>query len=118
MPEEAELRTLITGKATMLESQFRLRYNMIVNLLRVEDLSVEDMLKRSFAELQAQRAMKGHADLLTSANKLLKRINALAAAHKGQCLPNVHSMCTQFLINVHSIFTQCALNLVCFACVY
>uniref|UniRef100_A0A6T7WV57 ATP-dependent RNA helicase Ski2/MTR4 C-terminal domain-containing protein n=1 Tax=Pyramimonas obovata TaxID=1411642 RepID=A0A6T7WV57_9CHLO len=84
VPEEAELRTLITGKATMLESQFRLRYNMIVNLLRVEDLSVEDMLKRSFAELHAQRAMKGHGELLHAGERLLRRITALAAAHAGR----------------------------------
>ena len=68
----------------MLESQFRLRYNMIVNLLRVEDLSVEDMLKRSFAELHAQRAMKGHGELLHAGERLLRRVTALAAAHAGE----------------------------------
>jgi superfamily II RNA helicase len=29
----------------------RLTYSMILNLLRVEELRVEDMMKRSFAEL-------------------------------------------------------------------
>ena len=70
----------------MLESQFRLRYNMIVNLLRVEDLSVEDMLKRSFAELHAQRAMKGHGELLHAGERMLQRITALAAANAGDIL--------------------------------
>ena len=32
--------SLILGKATLLQSQFRLTYNMILNLLRVEDLRV------------------------------------------------------------------------------
>lgn len=37
-----------------LSSQFRLTYNMILNLLRTEDLSVEDMIKRSFSEFATQ----------------------------------------------------------------
>lgn len=57
MPEEGDLRRLLTGKPTKLKSQFRLTYNMILNLLRVEDLKVEDMLKRSFAEFHAQQAL-------------------------------------------------------------
>lgn len=35
-----ELRTMMMGKPTRLESQFRLTYNMILNLLRVEDFRV------------------------------------------------------------------------------
>lgn len=38
--DEGEMRRLLTGKATRLESQFRLTYSMILNLLRVEDLKV------------------------------------------------------------------------------
>ncbi|GIL78565.1 hypothetical protein Vretifemale_7979, partial [Volvox reticuliferus] len=53
---ESELRSMLTGRGVKLESQFRLTYGMILNLLRVEDLKVEDMLKRSFAEFHAQRA--------------------------------------------------------------
>jgi|TARA_B110000977_G_scaffold147731_1_gene187279 antiviral helicase SKI2 len=53
-PTETQTRNLLTGKATKLESQFRLTYGMILNLLRVEDLRVEDMLQRSFAEFHAQ----------------------------------------------------------------
>ena len=33
----------------------RLTYNMILNLLRVEDLKVEDMIKRSFSEFDSQK---------------------------------------------------------------
>ena len=38
VPDEGELRRLLTWRATRLESQFRLTYSMILNLLRVEDL--------------------------------------------------------------------------------
>jgi antiviral helicase SKI2 len=40
VPESNLLSTMILGKATKLESQFRLTYNMILNLLRVEDFKV------------------------------------------------------------------------------
>ena len=40
LPEEGELKTVLVGRATRLESQFRLTYGMILNLLRVEDLKV------------------------------------------------------------------------------
>ena len=40
---------------TKLESRFRLTYYMILNLLRVKQLTVEDMMKRSFAEYYQQK---------------------------------------------------------------
>ena len=40
IPQEGDLQRLLTGTPTELESQFRLTYNMILNLLRVEDLKV------------------------------------------------------------------------------
>lgn len=51
------LRNMLTGSSTMLKSQFRLTYNMILNLLRVEEMSVEGMIKRSFSEFATQRAL-------------------------------------------------------------
>ena len=45
---------MILGTATKLQSQFRLTYNMILNLLRVEALRVEEMIKRSFSENASQ----------------------------------------------------------------
>ena len=48
---------MILGKATKLQSQFRLTYNMILNLLRVEALRVEEMMKRSFSENASQRLL-------------------------------------------------------------
>ena len=48
---------MILGKPTRLQSQFRLTYNMILNLLRVEALRVEEMIKRSFSENASQRLL-------------------------------------------------------------
>ncbi|XP_062514975.1 superkiller complex protein 2-like [Corticium candelabrum] len=55
VPETSELHQMMLGRPTKLESKFRLTYSMILNLLRVEQLRVEDMMKRSFAELDLQR---------------------------------------------------------------
>lgn len=40
IPEESDLKRVIVGNATKLESQFRLTYIMILHLLRVEELKV------------------------------------------------------------------------------
>ncbi|XP_059626534.1 DExH-box ATP-dependent RNA helicase DExH11 isoform X2 [Cornus florida] len=63
-PEEGDLKNTIVGSATRLESQFRLTYIMILHLLRVEELKVEDMLKRSFAEFHAQKNLPETQQLL------------------------------------------------------
>lgn len=42
------------GTPTKLSSQFRLTYSMILNLLRIEALRVEEMIKRSFSENSSQ----------------------------------------------------------------
>eukprot|EP00850_Spirogloea_muscicola_P020625 SM000222S06966 [mRNA] locus=s222:39028:49965:- [translate_table: standard] len=75
IPDESDLRKLLTGKPELLESRFRLTYNMILNLLRVEDLKVEDLLKRSFAEINAQRALPEQQILLLKAEGALKKLN-------------------------------------------
>jgi superfamily II RNA helicase len=49
------LNDMMLGVPGRLSSQFRLTYNMILNLLRVEALKVEEMIKRSFSENAAQK---------------------------------------------------------------
>ena len=84
LPDELVLRKLLTGKATRLESRFRLRYNMILNLLRVEDLTVEDMLKRSFAESYAQRAIPGQKQQLREAQDFVATFPGFSCVY-GDC---------------------------------
>jgi superfamily II RNA helicase len=61
---------MILGKPTKLQSQFRLTYNMILNLLRVEALKVEEMIKRSFSENSSQK-------LLPDAKKLVDEVRGI-----------------------------------------
>lgn len=48
--DEASFKDVSLGVPTRLQSQFRLTYNMILNLLRIEALRVEEMIKFSFSE--------------------------------------------------------------------
>ncbi|XP_010572728.1 PREDICTED: helicase SKI2W, partial [Haliaeetus leucocephalus] len=48
-------RQLPQGRPTRLQSQFRLTYSMILNLLRAQALRVEDMMRRSFSEFPLRR---------------------------------------------------------------
>ncbi|KAL6797823.1 DSHCT domain-containing protein [Trichoderma sp. SZMC 28013] len=59
-PPVAELRNMILGEPSKLKSQFRLTYNMILNLLRVEALKIEEMIKRSFSEHATQQLLPEH----------------------------------------------------------
>jgi len=75
-PPIGMLRNMLTGQSTMLRSQFRLTYNMILNLLRVEDMSVENMIKRSFSEFATQRALTAndYPKLLARGRKTLTKL--------------------------------------------
>lgn len=59
-PSAASLKQMILGDPTKLRSQFRLTYNMILNLLRVEALKIEEMIKRSFSENATQALLPQH----------------------------------------------------------
>ena len=59
-PPVSELRQMILGDPSKLRSQFRLTYNMILNLLRVEALKIEEMIKRSFSEHATQQLLPEH----------------------------------------------------------
>eukprot|EP00537_Pseudo-nitzschia_pungens_P004789 CAMPEP_0172355780 /NCGR_PEP_ID=MMETSP1060-20121228/178_1 /TAXON_ID=37318 /ORGANISM="Pseudo-nitzschia pungens, Strain cf. cingulata" /LENGTH=923 /DNA_ID=CAMNT_0013075627 /DNA_START=156 /DNA_END=2927 /DNA_ORIENTATION=- len=85
-PPIGMLRTMLTGSSTMLRSQFRLTYNMILNLLRVEEMSVEGMIKRSFSEFATQRALtsKEYPKLLARGQKTLSKLKEQFDAEAGQ----------------------------------
>lgn len=71
VPEMGDLHRMMLGKPTQLQSQFRLTYSMILNLLRVEALRVEDMMKRSFAESRTQKDTKAHEQRIKVLTKTL-----------------------------------------------
>ncbi|KAH9920208.1 antiviral helicase [Epithele typhae] len=78
-PEQGVLDTMILGVPNKLQSQFRLTYNMILNLLRVEALRVEEMIKRSFSENASQRMLPENQ------KKVIEHEKKLAAMTRLEC---------------------------------
>lgn len=54
-PDETEMKNMMTCQPSKLESQFRLTYGMVLNLLRKESFSVEEVMSRSFKEADYQK---------------------------------------------------------------
>ncbi|KAI6153957.1 ATP-dependent RNA helicase [Pisolithus tinctorius] len=79
LPEQGDLSNMIRGTPAKLQSQFRLTYNMILNLLRVETLRVEEMIKRSFSENTSQR------QLPENQKKILEHERTLSSFPKLEC---------------------------------
>ncbi|KAK9354910.1 NUC185 domain-containing protein [Lipomyces doorenjongii] len=71
-PEVSILNRMILGPPTKLQSQFRLTYNMILNLLRVEALKVEEMIKRSFSENATQSLIPEHEKTVKASEASLR----------------------------------------------
>lgn len=73
-PSELQVKTLLSGAPRHMKSQFRLTYNMILNLMRVEELRVEDVMSRSFSEDAAGRDSTRWKNLVKSAQSQLKAL--------------------------------------------
>lgn len=91
-PPAGALRRMMLGDPTKLRSQFRLTYNMILNLLRVEALKIEEMIKRSFSENATQALLPEHEKQVQLSEASLSKIKRepctycdvdLAACHQA-----------------------------------
>lgn len=65
-------RDMVKGLPDPINSAFHLTYNMVLNLLRVEEINPEYMLERSFFQFQNQTAIPG---LHENYEKLLQEFN-------------------------------------------
>ncbi|XP_051526460.1 helicase SKI2W-like [Myxocyprinus asiaticus] len=70
-----DLHSMMLGKPTVLQSQFRLTYTMILNLLRVEALRVTDMMRRSFSE--SHRDTQAHEKRISELKNTLSSLPPL-----------------------------------------
>jgi antiviral helicase SKI2 len=109
-PPQPMLRSMLTGKSTLLKSQFRLTYNMILNLLRVEDMSVESMIKRSFSEFATQRALttKEYPQLLERGTKALAKLESQLSEELrlgAEDLEDYFSVCRKILSTSKEVLT-------------
>ena len=73
---------MMMGQPMRLSSQFRVTYSMILNLLRVEHLRVEDMMKRSFGEDHQQSKV---GQLKKKVQDLYDQVQHLPPLHCDVC---------------------------------
>ncbi|KAJ2896569.1 putative ATP-dependent RNA helicase [Zalerion maritima] len=73
-PPAVDLQKMMLGEPSKLRSQFRLTYNMILNLLRVEALKIEEMIKRSFSEHATQQLLPQHEKGVSMASAELANV--------------------------------------------
>uniref|UniRef100_A0A3Q1G5P9 SKI2 subunit of superkiller complex n=1 Tax=Acanthochromis polyacanthus TaxID=80966 RepID=A0A3Q1G5P9_9TELE len=89
--EMADLHVMMLGKPTVLQSQFRLTYTMILNLLRVEALRVTDMMRRSFSE--SHRDTQAHEKKIIQLKQTLSTLAPLhAEGQLSDMLPYYHTV--------------------------
>lgn len=69
------VKGMVQGKADPINSAFHLTYNMVLNLLRVEEINPEYMLERSFFQFQNQAAIP---DLIDKVKAKQKQYDALS----------------------------------------
>ncbi|XP_063066221.1 exosome RNA helicase MTR4 isoform X2 [Engraulis encrasicolus] len=81
-------KQLLKGSADPLNSAFHLTYNMVLNLLRVEEINPEYMLEKSFYQFQHYRAVPGVVEKM---QKLEEQYNAIE-------IPNEESVVTYYKI--------------------
>ncbi|XP_061732578.1 exosome RNA helicase MTR4 [Nerophis ophidion] len=81
-------KQLLKGSADPLNSAFHLTYNMVLNLLRVEEINPEYMLEKSFYQFQHYRALPG----------VVERIKKLEKEYNNINIPNEESVVTYFKI--------------------
>lgn len=81
-------KQLLKGSADPLNSAFHLTYNMVLNLLRVEEINPEYMLEKSFYQFQHYRAIPAVAD----------KVKTLEEQYNGIQIPNEESVVTYYKI--------------------
>ncbi|GAO13579.1 hypothetical protein UVI_02015480 [Ustilaginoidea virens] len=96
VPPVAELRSMILGEPSKLRSQFRLTYNMILNLLRVEALKIEEMIKRSFSEHATQQLLPEHEKDVKLAQADLAKVKREACKVCDAAMDECHQAAQDF----------------------
>ncbi|KAJ4485612.1 antiviral helicase [Lentinula aciculospora] len=97
IPEQTTLNNMILGTPGKLSSQFRLTYNMILNLLRVEALKVEEMIKRSFSENASQQLLPDQQKKVFEGEKALLTLPKLRCDLCTSDIEEYYDNCAQIL---------------------
>lgn len=101
--QTAILHKMLLGQPTKLQSQFRLTYNMILNLLRVETLKVEEMIKRSFSENASQRLLPDQQKKVEERKKKLERLSRVQPPEREEELRRYHDAARAVGVAFHGV---------------
>ena len=105
-PEPAMLTTMLMGQPFKLLSQFRLTYNMILNLLRVETLKIEEMIRRSFSENASQTLLPEQQKVVTNTAVKLQEVRDKYAKSLDEDVKRCHAICTRYIDESHDLITR------------
>lgn len=81
-------KALVKGSPDPIDSAFRLTYNMVLNLLRVEEINPEYMLEKSFYQFQHYTAIPG----------MIKKLKDLEKKHNEVVIPDETSALAYYRI--------------------
>lgn len=99
--EPDTLKQLTGGGSDVLNSSFHLTYNMVLNLLRVEDVDPEFMMKRSFAQFQR---LRGRPELEQKLESLRDQINSITVEHEE--IYKQFTLCSSILEKKNKVLKQ------------
>uniref|UniRef100_A0AC34GPJ4 Helicase SKI2W n=1 Tax=Panagrolaimus sp. ES5 TaxID=591445 RepID=A0AC34GPJ4_9BILA len=78
--DHTTLLTMLQGKAISLESKFRITYNMLLNIIRAEQLNIEDMLQRSYVERVSLRLIESRKEKIAEVKEKIEALPALTCS--------------------------------------
>ncbi|KAK5644373.1 hypothetical protein RI129_005673 [Pyrocoelia pectoralis] len=98
-------RDIVKGAPDPINSAFHLTYNMVLNLLRVEEINPEYMLERSFYQFQNQAAIPG---LYEKYNNVLKEYKSFIIKNeeKVESYYNVRKELDALAVNFRGYITK------------
>ncbi|KAI1502058.1 DSHCT domain-containing protein [Biscogniauxia marginata] len=103
-PPVVDLQKMILDPPSKLRSQFRLTYNMILNLLRVEALKIEEMIKRSFSEHATQQLLPEHEKAVKLSEADLAKVKREPCTICDESLDKCHQAAMNFKQLTHELY--------------
>ncbi|KAF7271600.1 hypothetical protein GWI33_015550 [Rhynchophorus ferrugineus] len=106
VPSDSELKGTMIGLPSKLSSQFRLTYGMVLSLLRVESISVEGMMSRSFGEAEHQKQVADMQLELEKIDEQLQEVSHEELSGYLQPLVKFYKAASEFLSHRSVIMPQ------------
>lgn len=109
VPPVNGLYRMVLGSPDKLQSQFRLSYNMILNLARVEALRIEEMIRRSFSENASQIMLPEHEQNVLKSEADLEKLKKNSCPVCIEDLKNCHDIC-ESIKGLNEMIVSMAIN--------